>query len=392
MIPEYRKKFNSHFSQEKYEEVLQLVEERCEAKNGFRISESPIFLPLTFKEKLEEAAAAIIEQIKSFSKEELDQALPPGHTLHDISARPQFLSVDFGICKDENEEVVPQLIELQAFPSLYAFKKVYEQILKDVYPFLNDFEPLMGKEEYTERFKKLVLGTESPENTVLLEIFPEKQKTYVDFAATHKMLGIPIVCLTDLIKDGNRLYYEREGRRIRIKRIYNRVIFDELDRMPNLKPPYDFKEDVDVEWIAHPNWFFKISKYILPKLEHRFIPKSYFLSEFPENEDLSDFVLKPLFSFAGSGIDLYPTKEKTAAISDKENYILQRKVRYAPLFEDLKGGKSKAEIRMLFFWDPEEENPVWVTNLVRMTKAEMVNVDFNKKGEDWIGSSFAFFG
>lgn len=219
----------------------------------------------------------------------------------------------------------------------------------------------------------------------------EKQKTAIDFALTEKLLGIKTVCLTRVKKNGRKLYYENEGQLTEIKRIYNRVIFDELDRIPNLKTEFDFREDIDVKWITHPNWFFKISKFLLPLLQHPFVPKSYFLNEFPETEDLKNFVLKPLFSFAGSGVNLNPTQEITDAIEDKQNYILQRKVEYAPIFEDINGDFSKAEIRLLYIWPENNDLPILMENLARMTKAAMVNVDFNKKDAIWIGSSNAFF-
>ncbi len=264
-------------------------------------------------------------------------------------------------------------------------------MLIDAYPFLDEVRHTISKEEYFEKLKNVILSGENPENVILMEIHPEKQKTYADFKATQKMLGIPIIDLADVKKSGRELYYEDGNKKIPIRRIYNRVIFDELDKIPNLKTNFDFRDDLDIEWVTHPNWFFKISKYILPKLKHEFVPKSYFLNEFPGTENLSDYVLKPLFSFAGSGIDLNPTKQKIDQINDPENFIMQRKVSYEPLFEDINGDFSKAEIRMLFLWDPKAENPEWVINLVRMTKAAMVNVDFNRKDAIWIGSSMAFF-
>lgn len=392
MIPKYRQIFNEQFSQETYQKVKDLVRENCDRDSGFRISESPVFLPDSFREKLIDASYSIIAQIKSMSAEELEKAIPPNFFVPNDTKKPQFLAIDFGICKDENGEISPQLIELQAFPSLYGFKKIYEEILMETYPFLVELKTSIDKEEYIEKFRELVLGKENPENVILLEIFPEKQKTLVDFRTTEKLLGIQTVCLTKVKKEGRKLFYEKDGRTIQIKRIYNRVIFDELDRIPDLKLEFDFRDEADVEWITHPNWFFKISKFILPKLDHPFIPKSYFLNEFPSDEKLEDFVLKPLFSFAGSGVNLNPTQQEIETIQDKENFIMQRKVNYEPLFEDINGEFSKAEIRMLFFWNPEDENPEWVVNLVRMTKAAMVNVDFNKKDAIWIGSSMAFFG
>ena len=249
----------------------------------------------------------------------------------------------------------------------------------------------MSDEEFLLQMKNLILGDENPENVILLEIYPERQKTEVDFKLTEKFLGIKTVCLTKIKKEGKKLFYDNDGQYTEIKRIYNRVIFDELDKIPDLKTEFDFREEVDVTWVTHPNWFFKISKYLLPLLKHEFVPKSYFLNEFPKEENLSNFVLKPLFSFAGSGVNLYPTAEITNKIEDKENYILQRKVEYAPVFEDINGEFSRAEIRLLYIWQEKEERPVLVQYLVRMTKAEMVNVDFNKKDAIWIGSSHAFF-
>ena len=391
MISKHRKEFNKEFSGESYQKVQDLIKERCAIESGFRISESPVFLPNSFREKLIDASNSIIEQIKSMSATDLGKAIPKNCYVPNDTEKPQFLAIDFGICKDEKGEISPKLIELQAFPSLYGFKKYYEEILIDVYPFIGNLKNSLAKEDYIAKFKKLVVGNENPENVILLEIFPEKQKTAVDFHVTEKMLGIQTICLTKVKKEGRKLYYEKDGRKIPIHRIYNRVIFDELDRIPDLKLEFDFREEADVEWVTHPNWFFKISKFILPKLNHEFIPKSYFLHEFPADEKLEDFVLKPLFSFAGSGVNLNPTQKEIDEIQDKENFIMQRKVSYEPLFEDINGEFSKGEIRMLFFWNPEDENPEWVINLVRMTKAAMVNVDFNKKDAIWIGSSMAFF-
>jgi len=391
MIPKYRKEFNRRFTAEKYREIQLSVRENFGTDCGFRLSESPVFLTSEFKKKLISASDSIIEQIKSMSAEELSKAIPKNHSVPNDTDKPHFLAIDFGICKDENGEISPKLIELQGFPSLYGFKKLYEQMLIENYPFLEEVRHTISKDEYFEKLKNVILADENPENVVLMEIHPEKQKTYIDFRATQKMIGIPIIDLADVKKSGRELYYEDGNKKIQIRRIYNRVIFDELDRISDLKTNFDFRDELDIEWVTHPNWFFKISKYILPKLKHEFVPKSYFLNEFPSTENLSDYVLKPLFSFAGSGIDLNPSKQKIDQISDPENFIMQRKVSYEPLFEDTKGDFSKAEIRMLFLWNPKSENPEWVINLVRMTKAAMVNVDFNRKDAIWIGSSMAFF-
>ncbi len=391
MIPKYRTQFNKEFSQEKYQKTNELIIEKCGQEAAFRLSESPIFLTNDFWNKLDDASKSIISQIKNMSDEELNKAIPANCNVPNDTQKPHFLAIDFGICQNENGDIIPQLIELQAFPSLFGFQRSFEEVITEVYPFLNDLKKSLSQKEFVEKLKAVIVGDENPENVILLEIYPEKQKTAVDFVMTEKLLGIKTVCLTKVKKEGKKLFYEKDGKLIPINRIYNRVIFDELDKIEGLETEFDFREDIDVEWITHPNWFFKVSKYILPKLKHEFVPKSYFLSDFPKTEMLEDFVLKPLFSFAGSGVNLNPTQEIIDQIDDKENYILQRKVTYAPLFEDINGEFSKAEIRLLFGWDPKKEDPELLVNLVRMTKAAMVNVDFNKKDAIWIGSSMAFF-
>jgi hypothetical protein len=392
MIPKYRKQFNEEFSQEKYGQLIDILKQKSGVEPTFRISESPFFLTKEFESKLIGASESIIDQIKAISPETLRKAVPENCNVPNDTDQPHFFTIDFGVCKNEKGEIEPQLIELQAFPSLYAFQKTFENTFCEVYPFLSEIKNPMSSDQFTNYLRELIVGDENPENVILLEIFPEKQKTAIDFALTEKLLGIKTICLTKVKKEGEKLYYEHNGHLIQIKRIYNRVIFDELDHIPDLKTEFNFRDEVDVKWITHPNWFFKISKYLLPLLQHEFVPKSYFLHEFPENENLENYVLKPLFSFAGSGVNLNPTREITNAIEDRENYILQRKVQYEPIFEDINGEFSKAEIRLLYIWRENDEYPILLENLGRMTKAAMVNVDFNKKDAIWIGSSNVFFG
>lgn len=392
MIPKYRKQFNEEFSQEKYGQLIDILKQKSGVEPTFRISESPFFLTKEFESKLIGASESIIDQIKAISPETLRKAVPENCNVPNDTDQPHFFTIDFGVCKNEKGEIEPQLIELQAFPSLYAFQKTFENTFCEVYPFLSEIKNPMSSDQFTNYLRELIVGDENPENVILLEIFPEKQKTAIDFALTEKLLGIKTICLTKVKKEGEKLYYKHNGHLIQIKRIYNRVIFDELDHIPDLKTEFNFRDEVDVKWITHPNWFFKISKYLLPLLQHEFVPKSYFLHEFPENENLENYVLKPLFSFAGSGVNLNPTREITNAIEDKENYILQRKVQYEPIFEDINGEFSKAEIRLLYIWRENDEYPILLENLGRMTKAAMVNVDFNKKDAIWIGSSNVFFG
>lgn len=391
MIQKYRERFNGEFSQEKYAQVLEKLEQEGRTVPLFRVSESPVFLTQEFQQDLYSACEDIISQIKEMSAETLSKAIPEKYQVPNDTAQPHFFTIDFGICEDENGKVVPQLIELQAFPTLYGFQKVLHNTLCDVYPFLKEMKPEISDEEYYGKLKKLIVGDENPENVILLEIRPHQQKTNIDFYIIEQKLGIKPVCLSEVKQEGNKLFYEDGGKKIQIKRIYNRVIFDELDAVQDFEPGFDFREDFDVKWITHPNWFFKISKFILPKLQHEFVPESYFLDDFPEEENPANYVLKPLFSFAGAGVNLNPTREEMAEITERDNYILQRKVTYAPLFKDINGDYSKGEIRLLYIWQEDQDRPELMEHLVRMTKAAMVNVDFNKKDAIWIGGSTAFF-
>ena len=142
------------------------------------------------------------------------------------------------------------------------------------------------------------------------------------------------VCLTKIKKRGKQLFYERDGKKVRIERIYNRVIFDELLRRPELKLPFSFQDELDGVWVGHPNWYFRISKHSLPFLKTEFTSPAFFADEFPPNESLDDYVLKPLYSFAGLGVDMEPTKEKLAALQKPGEWILQKKVTYAEFVPD----------------------------------------------------------
>src|SRR6185312_13259071 len=200
----------------------------------------------------------------------------------------------------------------------------------------------MKDSAYIDTLRRTILGAAAPENVVLLEIEPEKQKTRIDFAATETLLGIRSVCLTKLKKRGRKLFYERDGREVPIERIYNRVIFDELIRRPDLNVPFRFQDDLDVQWVGHPNWYFRISKHSLPFLKTGHTSRAFFADQFPKEEQVERYVLKPLYSFAGLGVEMDPTREKLGALPNPGEWILQEKVTYAEFVPTVDGPKSKA--------------------------------------------------
>ena len=208
---------------------------------------------------------------------------------------------------------------------------------------------------------------------------------------TENLLGVKAICYTQLIKEGKSLFYEKDGRKIQVKRIYNRLIFDDLQNYPDLKTSYHFTDDVDVTWVGHPNWFFRISKFTLPFLKSKYIPETKFVSDYQGNfpVDLENYVLKPLFSFAGAGVVLHVTKEILENITDPDNYILQRKVVYEPVIQ-APDGLVKCEIRMMYSWPDKSEKPVLLTSLSRLSRGEMIGVRFNKDFT-WVGGTACFF-
>ena len=392
MDPQLRSRFNADFTAEKYGALSRCVNETEKWPADFRISETPIFLTYEFTNEVTRAANAIVDLTRTseFARHAQD-AIPKGLEVPNESAHPNFLVIDFGICA-EGDRLVPRLIELQAFPSLFGFQLLLLHCIRKAYPAIpRNWTSSFGgikDEAYVELLRRTIIADANPENVILIEIEPEKQKTRVDFAATETLLGIRSVCLTKIKKRGRQLFYERDGREVQIERIYNRVIFDELLRRQDLHLPFNFQDDLDVIWVGHPNWYFRISKHSLPFLKTEHTSPTFFADEFPSDEKLDKYVLKPLYSFAGLGVDMEPTRDKISELKNPHDWILQRKVDYAAFVPTVESSKSKAEIRMMFVWPENDRYPILVNNLVRMSQGKMMGVDFNKD-KTWVGASIA---
>jgi hypothetical protein len=389
--PELRARFNADFTPEKYAALLRCVNQATKWPADFRISETPIFLTREFTDEAVYAANEIAAQTTTPEfRRHSASAIPPGLEVPNESAHPEFLIVDLAVC-DDGHRLVPRLIEMQAFPSLFAFQFLLLGCMRKAFLAIpENWTSSFGgirDEQYIDILRRTILGVSKPENVILLEIEPDKQKTRIDFAATEALLGIQSVCVTEIKKRGRQLFYECGRKETRVERIYNRVIFDELERRPDLKFEFSFQDELDVTWIAHPNWYYKISKHSLPFIKTAYSSSAFFADEFPGGESIDNYVLKPLYSFAGIGVDMEPTREKIAALNNPHQWILQRKVEYASFVPTVDGLKSKAELRMMFVWS-ETGEPVLLNNLVRMSQGKMMGVDFNKD-KTWVGSSIA---
>jgi hypothetical protein len=390
--PRLRAAFNAEFTPEKYAALVRCVNETETWPADFRISETPIFLTREFTDEVTRAANEIIAVTRTPEfAQHAASAVPKQLEVPNESGHPNFHVVDFAICA-EGDRLVPRLIELQAFPSLFGFQLLLLGCIRKAYPAIpRNWTSSFGgikDEAYLNQLHRTIIAESDPENVILLDIEPEKQKTRVDFAATEKLLGIQSVCVTKIRKRERQLFYERDGGEVRIERIYNRVIFDELIHRPDLYLPFRFQDDLDVTWVGHPNWYFRISKHSQPFLKTQHTSPTFFVDEFPAGENLDDYVLKPLYSFAGHGVDMEPTREKIDALENPHEWILQKKIEYAPFVPTVDGQKSKAEIRMMFVWPDEDPDPTLVNNVVRMSQGKMMGVDFNID-KTWVGANIA---
>ncbi|HRO85323.1 MAG TPA: hypothetical protein PK110_10910 [Niabella sp.] len=392
MIPEIRKSFNEKFLNENYEAFIKEMDSR-HGEISFRIAETPVFVPKSFSNQMIDACESIVDIIKSPSFKTLtEKAVPENLVVPNENDYPHCIAFDFGVCKNEKGALEPQLIEMQGFPSMFSYEIMLEEVYRNHFEIPDGFAGYIGgyhKESYIQLLKDVIVGDLNPENVILLEIFPEKQKTKIDFYCSEYYLGIKPVCVTTLIKKGKQLFYEKDGKEVLIKRIYNRLIFDELlQQEPEVQEKAKILfEELDVEWIPHPAWFYRISKYTLPLIDHPNIPKTYYLNKLEEiPADLENYVLKPLFSFAGQGVVIDVTPADIEKITDPENWILQRKVNYAAVI-DTPDEPAKAEIRIFYFWKKGEDRPKPANNLARLSKGKMIGVRYNKD-KTWTGGSF----
>jgi len=392
MIPALRERFNREYTPEKYRAFLAALDAACGTHVKFRVCETPCFFPRALVERLAAAGREMIHQLVGDPayREASRAAIPAEFNVPAESPRPLFIQADFGLVRGSNGEIEPRLVEIQAFPSLYA----YQTFLIDAYrtsygldPTLCGFLDFPDADSYLRELRRAIVGGHVPENVVLLEIQPWEQKTLPDFTATEKLLGVRPVCITEVVKEGRRLFYPHEGRRIPIHRIYNRVIVDELVRK-DLRLPFSFTDDLEVEWAGHPNWFFRISKFSIPFLKHPAVPRAWFLDQIAKwPADLEHYVLKPLFSFAGLGVIVGPKQEDLDAIppEKRHEYLLQERMRFEPVIATPHGA-TQAELRIMFLWADElKAGPI----IVRMGRGKMMGVDHNRDLE-WVGASAAF--
>lgn len=393
MLPDLRQRFNSAFTPAKYQEFLAGLDRVCGTHITFRNCETPCFLPPALVHRMVSAGREMILQLVNdpVYQRVSENAVPQEFRVPGPTEHPIFIQVDFGLVRGATGKIEPKLVEIQGFPSLYAYQVAIAEEYRRAYGLdesLLYLPPGMDSEAYGRLLRRAIVAQHDPENVVLLEIDPYEQKTLPDFLLTRQITGIRIVNAFDVVQEGRKLYYKDQGRQVPIHRIYNRVIFDELERSGK-RLRFRLQDDLDVEWADHPSWFFRMSKFSIPFLKHATVPETRFLSEVnPLPEQPERYVLKPLYSFAGLGVIIGPTQEQLESIprEKRHDYILQERLEFEPVIET-PCGPTKVEIRIMFLWLDELQHGAI---LLRMGRGSMMNVSFNRN-MDWVGSSAAFY-
>ena len=394
MIPALRRQYNQAFTNEAYRAMLDWMGGQYGHLPKFNVAETPVFFPREFRDKVFAACEDVLSVLTAPGyAERAAAAIPEVENVPGQDERPMFMQLDFGVCRAEDGSLIPQLVEAQGFPSLYHFQVLLDRSWRRFFPVPEGFSARFDgstQEEYLELLKRTILGDYAPEQVVILEVDPKNQTTRIDLVVAAAELGVAELCISDLEFQDGKLYYDNKGARTRVRRIYNRVIFDDLKARPDLVRQFNLVEEAEVEWAGHPNWFFLISKYSLPFMDSPYVPETYFVSEldhYPKN--LEEYVLKPLYSFAGMGVNLHPTVADLRALDRPGHYILQKKVTYAPIVETL-DEPARVELRMMYLWPKDAARPILVNNLVRLSKGEMIGVRYNA-GKTWVGGTLGYF-
>ncbi len=401
MLEPFRSQFNQSYNPEAYRRLLAALQEESGEAIEFRVCETPCFFP---KSLLDEMAAAGKEMTLALTssaeyKAASHNSVPERYRVPEENARPNFMTVDFGFVRNPDGSVGYKLVELQAFPSVYGYQDMLSRLYVQSYDLPQELRwHLSGNDDasYWQLLRKVIVADHDPENVVLLEVTPEKQKTRSDFRVYERRLGIATVDIASVRKEGSKLFYMKEGCSVPIDRIYNRAIVDEIER-EGIVPGFDHRDDLQVEWAGHPNWYFRLSKFSLPYLKHPSVPKAIFLDDWFSGsgrgklpEDRDQILLKPLYSFAGKGIQFGPTDEDLSSIPAEERhlYLLQERISFDPLIRT-PHGPTQAEVRIMYLWpDGGELEPV--ISLVRLGRGLMMGVDHNRE-QEWVGGSAALF-
>ncbi|MGD9906670.1 MAG: hypothetical protein AB7U83_24650 [Vicinamibacterales bacterium] len=391
MVPALRDPFNRRWTPADYVRLQARLGERTGLPLPFPVSETPCFFPRAL---LDEMAATAVTLVTGFladapARAAAEALIPARYLGPGQEAQPTCVQVDFGLVETPSG-VAPRLVELQAFPSLYAFQHVLADTHREVHGLPDDLDAYLGGLDaaaYLALVGDALRGGHDPAEVVLMEIAPDQQKTRPDFVLTEQLWGVATVDPREVTVRGRTLTRRLGGREVPIRRVYNRIIPDELERTRH-PMPFDYRDDLDVEWVGHPAWYFRVSKSAIPWLRHPAVPRTWRLDQVDGLPlDPARLVLKPLFSFAGGGIRFNPSAADLAAIAvdQRQLYLLQERVAFAPVIAT-PHGPTQAEIRVMCLWTDRLRA---VLPLIRMGRGQMMGVAHNQ-GLAWVGASAGF--
>lgn len=124
MIPELRSSFNANFTSGAYAELLRRLDRQCGGPIQFRVAETPIFLPRNLLDEMANEGAALAQYLiaNPVYLAAARRAIPAGFDVSSQTSHPHFLTADFALVRDAAGELVPRLVEIQAFPSVFAYQ------------------------------------------------------------------------------------------------------------------------------------------------------------------------------------------------------------------------------------------------------------------------------
>lgn len=404
MDPRFRPLYNAAYTEGLYARMCALMDDRLATPRfEFRLAETPLMLPPDLRARCKTVAGEILSIIRRPEVIERCRGAVPGrYDAPRCDALPHFLAIDLGIVRGEDGTLQPRLIELQGFSSLYGMQLEQAGVWSDVLASIPGMPPRwtplfsgLDRDSYLDLLRATVIADADPDEVILLDLHPDRQKTRPDFHATARLIGVRPVCVTELTREGRRLFAPlpgAAGRRAPVRRILHRVVFDELERAA-VPMCFDYRDDLDVVWVSHPNWYWIWSKYTLPMIDHPAVPRTWRLDELAEPPgDPSRFILKPIFSFAGQGVRVDLDRPALDAIpaERRADYLLQEKVEYAPALIAPDGAGVKAEVRLMYLHPDAASDLTLAINLCRLSRGKMHGVDHNK-GLPWVGSSVAIW-
>ncbi len=418
MLGSFRDDFNARFTPEAYGALRQRLSGITRTEIAFPVAETPVFFPRALLDEMIEAGHALTDQLLG-NPEYLKAsraAIPAPYRTAGESPHPHFMTADFGLALDSSGRLAPKLVELQAFPSVFGFQAELAGQYVESFALSGELGWFFGghdERSYWEVLREVIVGQHAPEQVILVDVEPAGQKTLPDFRVYQDRLGVATVDIAKLRREGDRLFYRPEdadggvrsgraaGAWIPVERIFNRAIADEIERK-QVQLPFDLRDPLRMEWAGHPNWYFRISKFSLPWLRHPCVPAAVFLDEWLEDapggparsrvpEDPERILLKPLYSFAGTGIQFAPSAQDLGRIppAERGNYLLQERIDFHPVVRP-PFGPTQTEVRILYVWRDGRDRMEPLLSLARLGRGRMMGVDHNR-AQSWVGASAVLF-